>query len=147
MEYQLPEPLGEQIYLVAQMEDKYTLAKLKKLQLTADTSNLITYVNNHPGTRQKEINRALNKQAATITNMIKRLESRNLLIRRIDPNNSREKQVFLLKDGLDMVNKINEVTEEISDLLNPCVTDSGNVNIEAFYNNLLIALQQLGIAE
>ncbi|GEO68281.1 MarR family winged helix-turn-helix transcriptional regulator [Levilactobacillus acidifarinae] len=147
MNYQLPQQLGEQIYLVAQMEDKYILTRLKSLQLTADTATLITYVNAHPGTRQKEINHALNRQAASVTNMLKRLEKRDLVIRRVDAQDSREKQTFLLKDGLAMVTKINQVTADVNQLLQPCLLPTGEVNIQKFYQALLTALQQLGIAD
>ncbi|MCH3921624.1 MarR family winged helix-turn-helix transcriptional regulator [Limosilactobacillus sp.] len=147
MRYQLPASLGEQIYLVGQMENKYILTKLKELQLTADTATIISFVNDHPGTRQKEINQALNKQAATVTNMIKRLEKRNLMIRRVDPENSREKQCFLLKDGLEIVDKIDQSTADVNALLKPCVLPTGEVNIQQFFQALLEALRELGVAE
>lgn len=146
MEYKLPQHLSEQIYLVGQMEDKYILEKLKELQLTTDACALISFVNDHPGTRQKEINQSLNRQAASVSNMIKRLEKRDLIIRRIDPNNSREKQVFLLKDGLNMVDKINQVVQDLDNFLKPCIDKNGNVNIQQFYQAILVQLQNLGIA-
>lgn len=147
MKYQLPATLGEQIYLVGQMEDKYIMTTLKTMNLTVDTCTLINYVNDHPGTRQKEINQTLNKQAATVTNMIKRLEKRDIMIRRVDPHNSREKQCFLLKPGLEMVDRIKATENKLNDLLKPCVLPTGEVNIQKFFQILLKALQKLGAAE
>lgn len=143
MDYQLPTTLTEQIYLVGQMEDRYILLRLKSLQLTADTASLISYVNENPGTRQKEICTALNRQAASVTNMIKRLEKRDLIIRRVDRSDSRERQVFLLKDGLKIVDQINQVTADLEILLRPSVVGPGQVDIPNFFVSIKKALQDL----
>ncbi|MCH3904297.1 MAG: MarR family transcriptional regulator [Lactobacillus sp.] len=136
MEYLLPKNRAQQIYVVAQMENDYLLHALKNLNLSYDTAAIIKYVNDHPGTRQKEIAEYINKQPASVTNMIKRLEKRLLLIRRVDPDNSREKQVFLLKDGLDMVTKIKQAEQDLDDLIDPYVQADGSVKIREFYQTL-----------
>lgn len=133
MDYQLPKNKAEQIYVVGQMENEYLIKALKNLNLSYDTAAIIKYVNDHPGTRQKEIAAYINRQAATTTNMIKRLESRLLLIRRVDPNNSREKQVFLLKDGLEMVNKIKQTEKDLDKLLKPFLNADGSIKLKAYF--------------
>lgn len=133
MDYQLPKNRAEQIYVVGQMENEYLIKQLKALNLTYDTAAIIKYVNDHPGTRQKEIAQTINRQAATTTNMIKRLEKRLLLIRRIDPHNSREKQVFLLKDGLEMVNKIKQTEKSLDQMLKPFINRDNSIKIQEFF--------------
>jgi DNA-binding MarR family transcriptional regulator len=136
MKYSLPKNRAQQIYVIGQMENAYLIKALKNCGLSYDTAAIIKYVNDHPGTRQKEIAKYINRQPASVTNMIKRLEGRLILIRRLDPENSREKQVFLLKDGLDLVNKVKQAEQDLDDLIAPFITAEGAVQIKGFYQAL-----------
>lgn len=134
---------AQRIYMTGQLENDYILYFLKKWHLTVDTASIITYVNAHPGTSQKKIAAYLHKQPATITNMIKRLERRLLLIRRNDARDSREKQVFLLKDGLNMVAKINKPVQDLNQFLKPCLDHNGHVDVERFSHVLAQKIEKL----
>lgn len=68
--------------------------------------------------------------------MIKRLEKRLLLIRRSDNSDLRAKQVFLLKDGLAMVDKIDQPVKELNQLLKPCLDDRDHLDVKRFFNIL-----------
>lgn len=138
-----PNNFAEQLYTVGSLEDTYILKRLKKLNLSAEDATLIQYVGTHPGTRQKEIAQRLNRQAATISNMIKRLERRNLIIRRTDLTNSREKQVFLLQDGLGLITQIEQVTTDINQLILPAKRHGTCVNVRQAYDILSNALSHL----
>lgn len=143
MEYQLPKNNSQLIFATGQLENRYILSFLKKLGLTVDTASIITYVNNHPGTSQKEIAAYLHKQPATVTNMIKRLKKRLLLIRRNDQRDSREKQVYLLKGGLDLVAEINKPVQNLEKLYRPCVDKKGHVDLIKMFQSLTQALIKL----
>ena len=137
MNYILPKDFAEQIYVVAHMGEQYIINGIRNLGLNVDQATLIKFVGANPGSRQKEICTALNRQAATVSNMIKRLEEKNLIIRRTDPNNSREKQVFLLPEGTAMINDILQVAQDLEVLVTPCRIGDSGVDIRQFYEILL----------
>ncbi|ETY72565.1 MarR family transcripitonal regulator [Lactiplantibacillus fabifermentans T30PCM01] len=117
MSKKCPISTAELIYQIGQLEDQFIRQHLSSIGIRMDHARLLHYVGEVPGTNQVSLATFLNVQPATLTNMIKKLEKQNLIIRRTDPDNPHMKQIFLMPDGGAAVAKINQVFNELNDLV------------------------------
>ena len=79
---------------------------LLELNLNEQQARLLKYVGDHPGTLQKDLANYLNRQSATVTNMLKTMEQRGYLEREIPEDNERQKRIFLLPKGEKIVAQV-----------------------------------------
>ena len=117
MSKECPISTAELIYQIGQLEDQFIRKHLSSIGIRMDHARLLHYVGEVPGTNQVSLATFLNVQPATLTNMIKKLEKQNLIIRRTDPTNPHMKQIFLMPDGVSAVEKINQVFNDLNDLV------------------------------
>lgn len=117
MPKECPVSTAELIYQIGQLEDQFIRKHLSSIGVRMDHARLLHYVGEVSGTNQISLAKFLNVQPATLTNMIKKLEKQNLIIRRTDPANPHMKQIFLMPDGVEAVKKINQVFRELNDLV------------------------------
>lgn len=76
---------------------------------------LLFILNKKDGQSQKEISETLNLKPSTITVMLKRMESANVVIRKPDPNDQRISRVYLTEVGRAMCKKAVEVMKDIEE--------------------------------
>ncbi|BDZ29572.1 MarR family transcriptional regulator [Lactiplantibacillus sp. WILCCON 0030] len=114
MSLQHPVTTAELIYQVGQLEGQIIQRRLADIGIRMDHARLLHYVSDVAGTNQANLAEYLNVQPATLTNMIKKLEKQNLIIRRVNPINSHMKQIFLLPEGEKAAHKINEVFNQLN---------------------------------
>ncbi|MDQ7937403.1 MarR family transcriptional regulator [Lactiplantibacillus sp. WILCCON 0030] len=117
MSQQHPVTTAELIYQVGQLEGKIIQQRLTDIGIRMDHARLLHYVSDVPGTNQVDLAKYLNVQPATLTNMIKKLEQQNLIIRRISPTDSHMKQIFLLPKGEVAARKINDVFNQLNQIV------------------------------
>ncbi|WP_321388282.1 MarR family transcriptional regulator [uncultured Enterococcus sp.] len=95
--------------------------RLKKIGLNVQQARTLNYIFANPGTIQKGLAAYLGKQDATITNLLKSLEKKQLILRKIPDDNERQKQLYLTEKGSATVEKIqalfSELEQTLSDLL------------------------------
>lgn len=101
--------LSEQFHELTNAETGYIHARLHDLHLNNSQARLLKYIADHPGALQKEAAAYLNRQNATVTNMLKGLEARGYIERKIPKENERQKQLYLLPAGTALVKSIRHI--------------------------------------
>ena len=109
METNNPNNISEYLHLAEVAQEKFVHDKLQRLGLNIQQARLIKYIADHPGTIQKDVATYLNRQTATMTNMLKGMEKKGYLSRKIPANNERQKQIFIKPKGETLVESINEI--------------------------------------
>ncbi|ANK65309.1 hypothetical protein AYR54_08700 [Loigolactobacillus backii] len=99
--------LSERLHLVVAQETDFIHAQLSELGLNNQQARLLKYVSEHPGTIQKDVAEYLNRQNATVTNMLKLMAKRGYIVRKIPADNERQKQIFLEPKGEKLLGSIN----------------------------------------
>ncbi len=107
--------------------------RFRNLGLNNQQARLLKYVGEHPGTIQKDVALYLNRQNATVTNMLKALEKQGYVSRRIPDDNERQKQLYLEAKGEELIASINSVFEALEVEVRQAIPE---VEREAFVQNL-----------
>lgn len=71
----------------------------------------------HPGSLQKDVAKFLDYQQASLTNLITQLEKRQMVERRPDPDNGRQKRLYLLPKGKEVRQKTDKVFADLNDVI------------------------------
>lgn len=107
------EDLAEKIYAVSTLQQNFVIERLKTLHLNSLQSRSLNFIAMYPGTIQRELANYLGKQQATVTNILKVLEEKKLIYRRIPKNNERQKNIYLTPEGEQMVEKVQTIFDEL----------------------------------
>jgi MarR family transcriptional regulator, organic hydroperoxide resistance regulator len=82
---------------------------LHDLNLHAGQDNLLCKLWRKDGLTQVELCNRLNCEAPTVTNMVKALEKKGLIIRQKDPNDKRISRIYLTDAGKQIETPVSEV--------------------------------------
>ena len=107
------EDLAEKIYALSTLQQNFVIERLKTLHLNSLQSRSLNFVAMYPGTMQRELANYLGKQQATVTNILKVLEEKKLIYRKIPKNNERQKNIYLTPEGEQMVEKVQTIFDEL----------------------------------
>ena len=107
------EDLPEKIYALSILQQNFVIERLKTLHLNSLQSRSLNFIAMYPGTMQRELANYLGKQQATVTNILKVLEEKKLIYRRIPKNNERQKNIYLTPEGEQMVEKVQTIFDEL----------------------------------
>lgn len=88
---------------------------LDKIGVYPGQPPLLFILNKHDGLSQKEIADKLGIKPSTITVMLKRMESGNLVCRRQDSEDQRVSRVYLTEEGRRLSEKSKEITIQLQD--------------------------------
>lgn len=108
MDFGTEDELVETIFQVNQSERDIIMVGLKQFGLNITQARTLQFIGENPGAIQKKLSHYLGKPDATTTNILKVLEGRELISRRVQPDNERRKQLFLEPDG----QKINQALRQ-----------------------------------
>ena len=122
MELGKKDELSENLFLVNSIQQVYIHTQLKTMGLNIQQSRALNYISEHSGTIQKELVNYLGKQKATVTNVLKALEERNLIVRRVPEHNERQKQLFLTAEGAAAVQQVQQIFVDIEGKINAGLT-------------------------
>lgn len=109
------ESLAEKIYQISILQQNYVLQRFKELQLNSLQARSISYIFHHQGSMQRELAEYLGKKQATVTNILKGLEERNLVYRKIPKNNERQKNIFLTTEGEQVAHQVSLIFKELDE--------------------------------
>ncbi|MGM0217304.1 MarR family winged helix-turn-helix transcriptional regulator [Enterococcus sp. AZ126] len=107
--------LAETVYILSILQQNYVVSKLKTLQLNSIQARSLSYISIHPGTIQRDVADYLGKKQATITNILKGLEERQLVYREIPKDNERQKNIFLTNEGKQVVDQVHLLFEKLDE--------------------------------
>jgi len=105
--------LVEQLFQVTREEKKFIQRELKQYGLNVLQAQALNFIANNPGSIQKELSRYLGKQEASTTNILKVLETQQLVIRRVAADNERRKKLYLSPAGQELVQSVHNVFIEL----------------------------------
>lgn len=110
-------PPSNLIYHIGRLENVFINQKLESVNLRMSHAHLLKFVKRHPGCIQKELARDLTYQPGSLTNILKTLEKREMIIRKKDPTNGLQKQIFLLPQGEKVLKVVDQAFEELNELI------------------------------
>lgn len=113
----LDHSLANKIYRLGQLIHTLMNQELAPFDLRFNHARVLHYISEHPGCTQKEIGEYLVYQPASLTNLIKLLEKKQMIERRRNPNNNREKNLYLLDKGKRIVQKSDVSFEHLNALI------------------------------
>ncbi|WP_175074319.1 MarR family winged helix-turn-helix transcriptional regulator [Terribacillus sp. AE2B 122] len=90
---------------------------LHDLNLHVGQDNLLCKLWREDGLTQRELCNKLNCEPPTVTNMVKALEKKGLVIRRSDRNDKRITRIFLTESGRNLETPVNEKWRKQQDRL------------------------------
>jgi len=117
------EPLGRLIYLTAQEIKNFAEKLLKPYDLTLEQFHLLKHMSPDSGMNQRQLGDLVNKTPANITRILDRLEQKNLIIRRSNPEDRRGTHVFLTTQGSGLIEKVFAIFESFSSQLTQGTTE------------------------
>ncbi len=90
-------------------------ARLSELGLNSQQGQMMGYIFEHQdqGVIQKDLADHFNRKGATITSMLQGLEKKGYIQRIIPEDNERQKKIYLLQKGTDLVEEFNEIFSEV----------------------------------
>lgn len=99
--------------------------RLSELGLNAQQGQMMGYIfeNQDNGVIQKDLADHFNRTGASITSMLKGLEKKGYLKRVIPQDNERQKKLFLLKKGTDLVEEFNTIFSEVENSITRGLTE------------------------
>lgn len=96
---------------------------LSEYGLTSQQGQTIGYINSNEGVIQKNLANFFNKRDATMTSMLQGLEKKGFIERRIPEDNEREKRVYLMPKGKELVESFDKKFQEIENDITRNLTD------------------------
>lgn len=88
---------------------KKIVVETTKLGLLPGQGKILDYLYNNNGCEQRELSRAFFIEPATITGIIQRMETANLLIREYRNGNKKTNYVSLTEKGFETAKKVQEI--------------------------------------
>lgn len=96
---------------------------LAEFGLNSQQGHTLGYINSNEGIIQKELADFFKKRDASITSMLQGLEKKGFIERRIPKDNEREKKVYLLPKGKELIEDFDKKFQEIENDITKCLTD------------------------
>ena len=106
--------LGRRIYLVSQTISNNIDRLLKPFDLTREQLHLLKNLDRQQGRTQSEIGAVTGKSAANTTRILDRLEKKNLIVRRENPQDRRSQLVLLTVEGAELRKEMSRLFEVLS---------------------------------
>lgn len=137
------QPLGRLIYHMAQDLGKFAEKILKPFDLTLEQLHILKTMPSTEGMTQKAIGAAVNKSPANMTRILDRLEGKNLVKRRQDPNDRRATLVFVTEKGKKIIIQVTTIFDSFSTHFLDGVTDQEQQIIREAFNKMSDNLQKM----
>ncbi|QSF45039.1 MarR family winged helix-turn-helix transcriptional regulator [Paenibacillus tianjinensis] len=100
-------------------------ARLSELGLNTQQGQMMGYIfeNQDKGVIQKDLADHFNRTGASITSMLQGLEKKGYIKREIPKENERQKRIYLLQKGADLVEEFDEIFMEVENSITRGLTE------------------------
>ncbi|MYV17151.1 MarR family winged helix-turn-helix transcriptional regulator [Furfurilactobacillus milii] len=112
------ETLAGMIHRLAAWQTATMNRQLRTLGLNTDQANVIRYVGAHPGVNQQTVARLLSRNVASLTNLLKSLETKKLIERRYEDGDVRTKHLLLTANGQQINERVQQCFDKLDDQVN-----------------------------
>ncbi|MDH6364659.1 MarR family transcriptional repressor of mepA [Enterococcus sp. PF1-24] len=123
--------LAEKIYEISILQQNFINNQLKKMNLNNMQARSLNYIYLNPGTIQRDLANYLGKQQATVTNILKSLEEKNLIYREIPQDNARQKNIRLTAEGGEVIQDVKKIFELLVEKVNQPFTEAEQKKLQA----------------
>jgi DNA-binding MarR family transcriptional regulator len=137
------EPLGRLIYQLSQNMKNFAGKVLKPYDLTLEQLHILKNMYVGSGMSQRQIGEHANKKAANITRMLDRLESKDLVERKENPEDRRAASVFLTRKGETLVNEVIGIFDSFSSSFLKGVSHEEQVVIRNAFKKMTSNLEKM----
>jgi len=110
------------IHILDIQQTHFVHQKLKLLHLNSTQGQVMSFIAHNPNCKQRDVATYLNKQEASVTNLLKNLAERKLIYRKIPNNNGRTKILSLTDQGKQLVTKIDLVFKQLQQQVDQTLT-------------------------
>ncbi|WP_163337636.1 MarR family winged helix-turn-helix transcriptional regulator [Desulfopila sp. IMCC35008] len=132
--------IGRLMYMGTMALKKYLESRLRPYGLTAEQFQVLKNLSMNGGLPQSVVGEAVSKSPANITRILDRLEKKDYLERRDNPNDRRSSLVYLTNAGRDLMDKL---LIELADLEEQVTKGIPAGNLAIMRNSLLQVLKNL----
>ncbi len=89
--------------------------RINELGLNAQQGRIISYIYEHQdqGVIQKDLAEAFQRRGASITSMLQGLEKKGYIERKIPADNERQKKIYVLPKGAELIEAFNETFTDV----------------------------------
>ncbi|BFT76135.1 MarR family winged helix-turn-helix transcriptional regulator [Paenibacillus sp. P36] len=116
--------ISEQIHVLNILQKNFILEQLSKIELNEIQARTINYVFTYPGVIQRDLAQYLGKQNATITNILKILEKKKYITRKITVGNERQKELYITEEGKKLAHFIQKIFLDLENVILNSLHDS-----------------------
>lgn len=118
-------PYSELIRSIALKIKSKADEKINELGLNSQQGRMIGYIYDHQDDRiiQKDLADTFQRRGASITSMLQGLEKKGYIQRIIPKENERQKNIYVLPKGADLVEDFNKVFNEVEKNITKSLTD------------------------
>jgi len=106
--------LGRRIYLTSQAIRNNIDRLLKPFDLTREQLHLLNNLDRQKGRTQSQIGGVIGKSPANMTRILDRLEKKNLIVRRDNPEDRRSQLVHLTIEGAQLSTEMSRLIKALS---------------------------------
>ena len=135
--------LGRHIYLTAQILKNHLERVLSPFDLTGEQFHLLKSTNTHTGFSQNELCRLVDKSPANLTRILDRLEKKDLVIRRDNPEDRRSSLVFQTDQGQALVTKVSTLFQKLSSTVEKEISSEEKEVVHKVLDQIDFNLQKL----
>lgn len=111
---------------------------IRQLGLNSQQGRILDYIYNHQdeGIIQKDLAEVFNRRGATITSMLKGLEKKGYIERRIPKDNERQKNIYLLSKGEELINDFHKAFSKVESSITDSLTVEERKTLEKLLSKI-----------
>lgn len=111
---------------------------IRQLGLNSQQGRILDYIHDHQdeGIIQKDLVDVFNRRGATITSMLKGLEKKGYIERRIPKDNERQKNIYLLSKGEELINDFHKAFSKVESSITDSLTVEERKTLEKLLSKI-----------
>lgn len=135
--------LGRHIYMTSQVLKNRLERVLSPFDLTGAQFYLLKNTDTNIGHSQNELCRLIDKSPANLTRILDRLEKKELIIRKDNPEDRRSSLVFQTEQGKDLVNQVSTLFQKLSDSVEEGISSEDRIIFQKVLNQIDLNLKKM----
>lgn len=128
--------------LAHQMKN-YADRRLDDFGITQEQSHTLGYIYRHQekGISQKDIMKTFDRKGSTVSSILKNLEKRDLVYRKLNPEDTRSKILKLTDEGITLVESFTKVFDEIEERMILNFAEEDKIKLKEYLEQMMKNLE------
>ncbi|AGC89843.1 MULTISPECIES: MarR family winged helix-turn-helix transcriptional regulator [Staphylococcus] len=128
--------------LAHQMKN-YADRRLDDFGITQEQSHTLGYIYRHQekGISQKDIMKTFDRKGSTVSSILKNLEKRDLVYRKVNPEDTRSKILKLTDEGITLVESFTKVFDEIEERMILNFAEEDKIKLKEYLEQMMKNLE------